>query len=133
MKKFVIAAALIAAPTLTFAGGYGSDLSQYQTGTADFVTNFDPSVSAEARQPEIAAIGAKVDTGMIKGGAVQTSTVNIQEEVATSTRRVFRPVISSSANDLVIENRFETSSLDITKQRQDAARAKLLRYRNLNR
>lgn len=139
MKKFVIAAALIAAPTLTFAGGYGADLSQYSTTTEtsvssmDFITNFDPAVSATIRQPMVAAIGATVDTNMIQSGAVQTSTVNIQETVLITQNRQPLVVGGNPSGSVLLLDRQTLNSAELAQAKQDSARAKLLRYRSLSR
>lgn len=136
MKKIVLAAALMALPTVTFAGGMGSTLSNYNTTSTttrsmDFITNFNPEVSAQAAQPVVGAIGSEIDTNMIQSGAVQTTTVNIQETTTTSGPR--RVMLPSTGTSTTVINRDEVTSLDIAKQKQDAARAKLLRYRMLNR
>lgn len=141
MKKIVLATALMALPTLTFAGGMGnanlSDYTQTTTTTRsmDFITNFNPDVAAEAVQPVVGAIGSEIDTDTIQSGAVQTTTVNIQETTtstgATTTRRFTLPSTGIAPDGLI--DRAEKSSLDLTKERQDAARAKLLRYRMMSR
>lgn len=142
MKKIVLSAAIMALPTITFAGGMGNtNLSDYTkastttTRSMDFITNFNPEVSAVQSQPVIGAIGSEIDADMIQSGAVQTTTVNIREtrnpSGVTTTRRFTLPS-TGIAPDALIE-REEKSSLDIAKERQDAARARLLRYRMMNR